>query len=159
MDESHRCNCNCTYSIWILINIIVGFKSYCFKKSLWVFHFGGASCNNCDIEILDCLTPRHDLERFGILLVGSIRHADVLLVNGSINMRDKERLLEIYHQAPKPILVVAIGACGCTGGIFAEGITFAGPVDKIIPVNAYIPGCPPKPEAIIAGIVKLVQSS
>ena len=100
----------------------MGFKNYCFKKSLWVFHFGGASCNNCDIEILDCLTPRHDLERFGILLVGSIRHADVLLVNGSINMRDKERLIEIYNQAPKPILVVAIGACGCTGGIFAEGI-------------------------------------
>ena len=137
----------------------MGFKNYCFKKSLWVFHFGGASCNNCDIEILDCLTPRHDLERFGILLVGSIRHADVLLVNGSINIHDKERLLEIYNQAPKPILVVAIGACGCTGGYFTESYTFAGPVDKIIPVNAYVPGCPPKPEAIIAGIVKLVENS
>ena len=86
------------------------------------------------------------------------RHADVLLVNGSINMHDKERLLEIYNQAPKPILVVAIGACGCTGGLFTESYTFAGPVDKIIPVDAYIPGCPPKPEAIIAGIVKLVQN-
>jgi Ni,Fe-hydrogenase III small subunit len=159
MDESVCRNCNCVDIFWVLINITVSFKSYCFKKSLWVFHFGGASCNNCDIEILDCLTPRHDLERFGILLVGSIRHADVLLVNGSINTRDKERLIEIYNQAPKPVLVVAIGACGCTGGIFAEGYTFAGPVDKIIPVNAYIPGCPPKPEAIIAGIVKLVQNS
>jgi Ni,Fe-hydrogenase III small subunit len=159
MDEPACSDCNCTYIFWILILIVVGFKSFCFKKSLWVFHFGGASCNNCDIEILDCLTPRHDLERFGILLVGSIRHADVLLVNGSINIRDKERLIEIYNQAPKPILVVAIGACGCTGGIFADGYTFAGPVDKIIPVNAYIPGCPPKPEAIIAGIVKLVQNS
>jgi Ni,Fe-hydrogenase III small subunit len=135
----------------------MGFKDYCFKKSLWLFHFGGASCNNCDIEILDCLTPRYDLERFGMILVGSVRHADVLLVNGSINNRDKDRLLEIYHQAPKPLLVVAIGACGCTGGIFAEGNTFAGPVDKIIPVDAYIPGCPPKPEAIIAGIVKLMN--
>ena len=65
-------------------------------------------------------------------------------------------LVEIYEQAPKPLLVVAIGACGCTGGIFAEGDTFAGPVDKIIPVDAYIPGCPPKPEAILAGIVKLL---
>lgn len=155
MDESDSCNCYSTDCVWLLKNIIVGFKDYCFKKSLWVFHFGGASCNNCDIEILDCLTPRHDLERFGILLVGSVRHADVLLVNGSINKRDKERLLEIYHQAPRPILVVAIGACGCTGGIFAEGMTFAGPVDKIIPVDAYIPGCPPKPEALIAGIMKL----
>lgn len=159
MDESDRGACNSSDCFWLLKTKKVGFKSYCFKKSLWVFHFGGASCNNCDIEILDCLTPRHDLERFGILLVGSIRHADVLLVNGSINKRDKERLIEIYKQAPKPILVVAIGACGCTGGIFAEGITFAGPVDKIIPVDAYIPGCPPKPEAIIAGIVKLVQKA
>jgi ech hydrogenase subunit C len=92
-------------------------------------------------------------------LVGSIRHADVLLVNGSINQKDKVRLLEIYKQAPKPILVVAIGACGCTGGIFKDGNTFAGPVDKIIPVDAYIPGCPPKPEAIIGGIVKLLNKS
>ena len=135
----------------------MGVKDFCFKKSLWVFHFGGSSCNNCDIEILDCLTPRYDLERFGIQLVGSIRHADVMLVSGSINRKCSGRLLEVYRQAPRPILVVAIGACGCTGGIFSEGNTFAGPVDKLIPVDAYIPGCPPKPEAIIAGLVKLIQ--
>lgn len=135
----------------------MAFKDFIFKKSLWLFHFGGASCNNCDIEILDCLTPRYDVERFGMLLVGSVRHADVLLVNGSINMKDKQRLIDIYKQAPKPVLVVAIGACGCTGGIFADSYTFAGPVDKIIPVDAYIPGCPPKPEAILAGIVKLLN--
>jgi len=136
----------------------MGIKSFCLKKSLWVFHFGGASCNNCDIEILDCLTPRFDVERFGIKLVGSPRHADVLLVNGSINRRDKDRLLEVYDQAAKPVFVVAFGACGCTGGIFAEGMTFAGPVDKIIPVDAYIPGCPPKPESMISGLVKLSQT-
>lgn len=136
----------------------MGLKNFCLKKSLWVFHFGGASCNNCDIEILDCLTPRYDIERLGIKLVGSPRHADVILVNGSINKRDRSRLLEVYEQAAKPVFVVAIGACGCTGGIFAEGIPFAGPVDKIIPVDAYIPGCPPKPEAIISGIAKLAQT-
>lgn len=136
----------------------MGLKSFCLKKSLWVFHFGGASCNNCDIEILDCLTPRYDVERLGIKLVGSPRHADVILVNGSINKRDRSRLLEVYEQAAKPVFVVAIGACGCTGGIFAEGNTFGGPVDKIIPVDAYIPGCPPKPEAILSGIVKLAQT-
>ena len=79
-----------------------------------------------------------------------------MMLGGSINKKDKPRLLEIYDQASKPVLVVAIGACGCTGGIFAEGDTFAGPVDKIIPVDAYIPGCPPKPEAILAGLVKLI---
>ena len=73
-------------------------------------------------------------------------------------MHDKDRLIEIYNQAPKPILVVAIGACGCTGGYFTGSYTFAGPVDKIIPVDAYVPGCPPKPEAIIAGIVKLTET-
>jgi membrane-bound hydrogenase subunit mbhJ len=136
----------------------MGLKSFCLKKSLWLFHFAGASCNNCDIEILDVLTPRYDVERFGMQLIGSPRHADIILVSGSINQRDKPRLLEVYNQASKPVFVVAFGACGCTGGIFAEGNTFAGPVDKIIPVDAYIPGCPPKPEAILAGISKLVKT-
>jgi Ni,Fe-hydrogenase III small subunit len=135
----------------------VGLTDYCFKKSLWLFHFAGASCNNCDIELLDCLTPRYDVERFGMVLVGSVRHADVLVVSGSINQKCRPRLLTIYEQAPKPLLVIAVGACGCTGGIFAEGNTFAGPVDNIIPVDLYIPGCPPKPEAILAGIVKLLN--
>jgi len=136
----------------------MGMKNFFLKKSLWVFHFAGASCNNCDIEILDVLTPRYDVERFGIQLVGSPRHADVILVSGSINQRDKSRLEEVYNQASKPVFVVAFGACGCTGGIFAEGNTFAGPVDQIVPVNAYIPGCPPKPEAMISGLSKLMQT-
>mgnify|MGYP001263269364 FL=1 len=136
----------------------MGLKNFFLKKSLWVFHFAGASCNNCDIEILDVLTPRYDVERFGIQLVGSPRHADVILVSGSINQRDKPRLLEVYNQASKPVFVVAFGACGCTGGVFAEGNTFAGPVDQIIPVDAYIPGCPPKPEAMISGLSKLMQT-
>ncbi|MFP4620976.1 MAG: NADH-quinone oxidoreductase subunit B family protein [Bacteroidales bacterium] len=136
----------------------MGLKNFCLKKSLWLFHFAGASCNNCDIEILDVLTPRYDVERFGMQLIGSPRHADIILVSGSINQRDKPRLLEVYNQASKPVFVLAFGACGCTGGIFAEGNTFAGPVDQIVPVDAYIPGCPPKPEAILAGISKLVKN-
>ena len=136
----------------------MGFKSFCLKKSLWLFHFAGASCNNCDIEILDVLTPRYDVERFGMQLIGSPRHADVILVSGSINKRVVPRLQEVYNQASKPVFVVAFGACGCTGGIFAEGYSFGGPVDRIVPVDAYIPGCPPKPEAIISGVTKLVKS-
>jgi len=135
----------------------LGIKEFCFKKSLWVFHLSAGSCNNCDIEILDLLTPRYDVERFGMKLVGSIRHADVLLVTGIVTNKTKPRVLEVYEQAPKPIIVIAVGACPCTGGIFASGYNFAGPLDKVIPVDAYIPGCPPKPEAMLAGIMKLLS--
>jgi len=90
-------------------------------------------------------------------LVGSIRHADVMLITGIVTKKTKPRLLEIYKQAPKPIVVIAIGACACTGGIFASGYNFAGPLDHVVPVDLYIPGCPPKPEAMLAGIVKFIN--
>ncbi len=128
------------------------------KRSIWLFHFNGGSCNNCDIEIVDCLTPRYDLERFGIKLVGSVRHADVLVVTGFVSRQSAPRLKRIYEQAAKPIFVVAVGTCACSGGIFASSYNMAGPVDRIIPVHAYIPGCPPKPEAIIMGVVKLLST-
>jgi Ni,Fe-hydrogenase III small subunit len=127
------------------------------KKSLWVYHVSAGSCNNCDIEILDLLTPRFDVERFGIILAGSPRHADVLLCTGIVNKKCVERVKEVYEQTPKPCVVVAVGACACSGGIFRDGYQMAGPLDKIIPVHVYIPGCPPKPEAIIAGIVKFLK--
>jgi Ni,Fe-hydrogenase III small subunit len=126
-------------------------------KSPWVFHLSTGSCNNCDIEILDCLAPRFDIERFGMLLVGSIKHADVLLVTGSCNRMSVERLKGLYEQVPKPCLVVAIGTCTGSRGLFIDSYNCPVPLDKIIPVDVYIPGCPPKPEAMIAGIVKLIQ--
>ena len=127
-------------------------------KSLWVFHLNvGGSCNNCDIEILDLLTPRYDVERFGIALVGSIRHADVLLITGSLSRKTVPRALKVYEQMPEPKLVVAFGSCSLGRGIFKDGYNTPCPVDEFIPVNLYIPGCPPKPEAIISGIVKLVK--
>ena len=135
----------------------MGLLTKSFKKSLWVFHLSAGSCNNCDIEILDCLTPKFDIERFGMKLVGSVRHADVLLVTGIVTRKTRDRVIEVYNQAPKPVIVVAVGTCPCTGGIFAESYNFAGPLDKVIPVDAYIPGCPPKPEAMLAGIVKLLS--
>ena len=124
------------------------------KKSPWVFHLGASACNNCDIEILDALTPRFDIERFGILLVGTPRHADVLLVTGIVTVQTLPRVWHVYQQVAKPCLVVAIGTCPCTGGIFDGSYTHMGPLDKVIPVDVYIPGCPPKPEAIISGVVK-----
>jgi Ni,Fe-hydrogenase III small subunit len=126
-------------------------------KSPWVFHLSTGSCNNCDIEILDCLTPRFDIERFGMRLAGSIRHADVLLVTGSCNRKTMERVRRIWEeQVPKPCVVVAIGECALSRGMFIHSYNCPVPLDKIIPVHAYIPGCPPKPEAIISGAVKLI---
>ncbi len=126
-------------------------------KSPWVFHLSTGSCNNCDIEILDCLTPRFDIERFGMILVGSIRHADVLLVTGSVNRKCLPRIKEIYNDAPKPIVVVAIGECSLSRGMFIHSYNCPVPLDKVIPVDVYIPGCPPKPEAIIAGVVNAIE--
>ena len=126
-------------------------------KSLWVFHLATGSCNNCDIEILDCLTPRHDIERFGMLLTGSIKHADVLLVTGAVNRQCIPRIKRIYEQMPQPRLVVAIGECALSRGIFIHSYNCPLPLDHVIPVDVYIPGCPPRPEAIIAGLVKLIE--
>ena len=132
-------------------------KAVC--NSPWVFHFSTGSCNNCDIEVLDCLCPRFDVERFGMLLAGSIKQADVLLVTGSCNRKSVERLKGMYEQIPKPCLVVAIGECAMSRGMFIHSYNCPVPLDHIIPVDVYIPGCPPKPEAIIAGIVKLVEQA
>jgi len=126
-------------------------------KSLWVFHVSNGSCNNCDIEILDCLTPRFDIERFGMQLVGSVRHADVLLITGAMNRKAVPRMKKIYQQAPKPCLVVACGICACSQHMFRDSYNVTEPLDKILPVDVYIPGCPPKPEAIIAGIIKVIK--
>lgn len=135
----------------------MGIKTNILTKSLWVYHLAASPCNNCDIEILDALTPRHDIERFGIMLVGSIKHADVLLVTGSVSKKVAPILKKLYEQAPKPCIVIAVGSCACSGIMFRDNYNFAGPVDKLIPVDAYLPGCPPKPEALIAAVVKLVS--
>ena len=127
------------------------------KKSPWVFHLAAASCNNCDIEILDVLTPRFDVERFGILLVGSPRHADALLVTGVLNRKSLPRVLRVYEQTPKPCLVIGVGTCTCSKHMFNASYNAVGPYDKYIPVDVYIPGCPPKPEAIILGVVKALS--
>ena len=132
-------------------------KTKALTKSIWVFHVSAASCNNCDIEILDCFTPRFDVERFGIQLVGSVRHADALLITGVINRKTVPRVKKIYEQIPKPCVVVAVGQCATSQHMFRFGYNAPNPLDKILPVDVYIPGCPPKPEAIIAGIIKLVN--
>lgn len=125
-------------------------------KSLNIFHLAGSPCNNCDIELLDALTPKYDLERFGMVLVGSIRHADAILLCGAFNKKACIRAKRVYEQAPKPVVVIAVGACACTGGIFRDSYNIDPPIDNYIPVDAYLPGCPPKPEAMISAVVKLI---
>ncbi len=126
-------------------------------KSLWVFHISGSPCNNCDIEILDLITPKYDVERLGIKLVGSIRHADVLLVTGVFNEKVAPKIKKIYEQAPKPIFVVAIGSCPSSGIVFKDSYNIVKNREDVIPIDMYIPGCPPKPEAMIEGVAKLME--
>jgi NADH-quinone oxidoreductase B subunit len=127
------------------------------RRSIWVLHFNSGGCNGCDIEILDLLTPRYDVERLGILKEASPRHADVLLCTGPVTRQSRARLAQIHAQMPDPKWVVAVGSCGTSGGVFQGGINVLGGIDQVLPVDLYIPGCPCRPEAIIDGIVKLVD--
>jgi NADH-quinone oxidoreductase B subunit len=127
-------------------------------KSPWVLHFNTGACNACDIEIVASLTPRYDLERFGVLLKGTPRHADILLCSGPVTKQTKARLCRIYEQMPEPKFVVAVGTCSCSGGVFQGCYNVESGIDQVIPVSAYIPGCPASPKAIIDGVVKLLSS-
>lgn len=135
----------------------MGLVSFFRKKSPWLLHFNTGGCNGCDIELIAALTPRYDVERFGMQLRGSPRHADILVVTGPVTKHTKDRLIRIYEQMPEPKLVVAVGSCPASGCAFYDCYNVLGPLDKFIPVDAYIPGCPPKPEAIIFGIVKALE--
>ncbi|MDR2956990.1 MAG: NADH-quinone oxidoreductase subunit NuoB [Coriobacteriales bacterium] len=127
-------------------------------KSPWVIHFNTGACNACDIEILAALAPRFDLERFGIVQKGTPRQADVMLCTGPVTLQTVDRLQRIYDQMPEPRFVVAIGACACSGGVNRGCYNVKGGIDAVLPVSAYIPGCPASPAAIIDGVAKLLGS-
>ena len=127
-------------------------------KSIWVFHMAASPCNNCDIEILDLLTPRFDVERFGIQLIGSIRHADAILVTGSMNRKVRERLKRVLKQAAQPCFVIAVGNCACSMEMFGASYNQMQCLDEVTDVHAYVAGCPPKPEAMIQGVVALITA-
>jgi ech hydrogenase subunit C len=126
-------------------------------KSPWVVHYNCNSCNGCDIEFLACLTPLYDLERFGVVHVGNPKHADVLVVTGSVNHRNERVLKNVYAQIPQPNVVVAMGVCTSSGGVFAGCYNILGGIDKVIPVDVFVPGCPPRPEAMIDGLLRGVE--
>jgi len=126
-------------------------------KSLWVMHFDCGGCNGCDIEVLAALTPKFDVERFGIINIGDPKQADVMVVTGPANRRNQRVLRNLYEQIPEPKLVIAVGTCACSGGIFHNCPNILGGVDKVVPVDVYVPGCAARPEQIIDGVVLAIN--
>lgn len=127
-------------------------------KSPWILHLNSGACNACDIEIVAALTPRFDVERFGILLKATPRHADVIVASGPVTRQMRDRIIRIYEQTPDPKFVIAVGACAMSGCVYRGAYNICGGLDQVIPVNAYIPGCPVRPDAILDGVVKLINS-
>jgi Ni,Fe-hydrogenase III small subunit len=126
------------------------------SRSPWLFHLNAGSCNGCDIELVTALTPRYDVEQLGIRLEASPRHADIVVVSGPVTRTTRPALETVYAQVPDPKVVVALGSCPASCNVFAGSPTIEGPLDRIIPVDVYVPGCPPSPDAIAAGIARAV---
>jgi Ni,Fe-hydrogenase III small subunit/formate hydrogenlyase subunit 6/NADH:ubiquinone oxidoreductase subunit I len=127
-----------------------------FGRSLSIREVDAGSCNGCELEIVALNNPIYDIERFGIRFVASPRHADMLLVTGPVTRNMELALLKTYRAMPEPRLVVAVGTCGISGGIFGKNYASLGGVDQVIPVDVYIPGCPPRPQALLQGILMAI---
>ena len=125
-------------------------------KSPWILHLNSGACNACDIEIVAALTPRFDVERLGVLLKATPRHADVIVASGPVTRQMRERIIRIYEQTPNPKFVIAVGACAMSGCVYRGAYNVMGGLDQVIPVNMYVPGCPARPDAIVDGVVKLL---
>ncbi len=139
-------------------------------KSVWVYHVDAGSCNGCDIEVLDVLSPYYDLERLGVKVVPNPRHADALFITGPLTRQMRIALKKTYEaMPPKPRIVVAVGTCACSGGIFYNSYALyntspqrgrdrlrSGGPEMVVPIDMYIPGCPPSPEEILYGVAQLL---
>lgn len=125
-------------------------------KSPWILHLNSGACNACDIEIVAALTPRFDVERFGVLLKATPRHADVIIASGPVTRQIRDRIVRIYDQTPNPKFVIAVGACAMSGCVYRGAYNILGGIDQVIPVDMYVPGCPARPDAIVDGVVKLL---
>jgi Ni,Fe-hydrogenase III small subunit len=128
-------------------------------RALNIRQLDPGSCNGCENEIVALTNPYYDLERFGIHFVASPKHADMLLVTGPVTRNMAEAVKQTYEATPSPKLVVAVGACGCSGGIFSGSYAVVGAVDTLIPVDGYIPGCPPTPAMLLTGILRVLRQS
>ncbi len=127
------------------------------RRSPWIIHLDTGGCNGCDVELFSLLSARYDVERFGTLEKGNPRQGDILVVTGAVNRKIAPRLKRIYDQMPHPKAVLAIGTCTASCGVFRGSYNIVGPLHKHIPVDVYVHGCPPKPEAIIDGLLKAVE--
>lgn len=129
-----------------------------FEKSPWLYRINAGSCNGCDVELATtACTARYDVERLGCKYCGSPKHADIVLITGPLTARVKDKVLRVYDEIPDPKVVVAVGVCPISGGVFRDSYAIEGPIDQYIPVDVNVPGCPPRPQAIIDGILKAVE--
>jgi len=133
-------------------------RKFVLKRSVWVYHLNTGACNGCDIEVVAALTPRFDVERFGVKLVGSPRHADVLVVTGPLTRQALTRVKRVYEMVPEPKAVVAVGTCACNGGVFKDSPMVCSPLDKVIPVDVRVHGCPPRPHNILRGVLEATET-
>jgi Ni,Fe-hydrogenase III small subunit len=140
----------------------LGLREKARAYSPWIFHAHAGGCNNCDIELAACFAPRFDLERMGIQLRNNPRHADIFLVTGPAPKQIAPMLRRVYDQVPNPKVAIACGSCAITGGIYNRddekpNYAIGGPVEKLIPIDILVPGCPPRPESIIQGIMLALE--
>lgn len=135
----------------------MGLVNWARRKSPWLIHMNTGGCNACDIEVVAALTPRYDVERFGCLLKGSPRHSDVMVVTGPVTRQMEKRLIRIHEQMPGPKFVVAVGNCCISSGVYRGAYNVRNGLDTVLPVDAFVFGCPPKPEAILKGIAALQE--
>jgi membrane-bound hydrogenase subunit mbhJ len=129
----------------------------CRRRSPWIFHMNAGSCNGCDIELIASLTPRYDAEQLGVLHEGSPRHADILCISGPVTHNTVQAIKTVYGQIYGPKAVVAIGSCPASANAYIDSRTLDGPLDRHIPVDVYVPGCPPRPDSILQGIAKAAE--
>jgi membrane-bound hydrogenase subunit mbhJ len=129
----------------------------CRRRSPWLFHMNSGSCNGCDIELVASLTPRYDAEQLGVRLEGSPRHADILCITGPVTRNSVHAIKTVYEQVGSPKAVVAIGSCPASTNVFIDSRTLDGPLNRHIPVDVFVPGCPPRPDAILLGVAQAAQ--
>lgn len=127
------------------------------EKSPWIYHINTGSCNGCDIELVALLGARYDIERYGVKLAGTPRHADIVVVTGPVTSQSKERMLRVISQVPEPKVIMSLGSCPMSCNVFKGSYSVEGPLDKWVEVDVSVGGCAPKPEAIIEGLRKAIE--